>query len=201
MSIDLGSEDLEFKQYELSLDESVGNLKALVHRDFGVPITSQHVYFSNNELHEDAQKLAAAGVNDQDMIQITQYRGQQTQSQPVASGAASNVPTDQATIQQGIEDIRQNLLRQVAQNPQARAQFAAQSPELERALDDPVRFRQMLEEYRQRQAQQQGAYDAEADELDGNINEENQAKIMERIRLQRIREEADRAMEEHPERE
>lgn len=186
MSVDLGTDDPEFKVYDVKLDRTVGDLKNLITNDFGLPSSKQHVWFSGQQLQVDSQKLEDAGLKDQDMLQISQVIDSQ---QPAAQASGQ----DSGDINQQIEGIRRDLLTRTSQ-PGQREALANQAPELAAALDDATRFREVFMTQRNQQAQaQQGNVD--------DMSEEGQAKIMERIRQERVQQEADRAMDEHPERE
>ena len=191
LSIDLGDQEPEFRQYELSLNTTIGEIKVLVSNDYGVPKVSQHIYFNDRKLVIETQKIGDAGVTDHDLLRVTQI------SEP---RRATSRQDDEASVHQQIENIRTQLLQRT-RDPAQRQAFSQQAPELEAVLNDAGRFREVF--LSQRNAI--GQRDAQADDdwamMNDDMSPEGQAKLMERIRQERIGAEADKAMEEHPERE
>lgn len=184
-------DDTDIKDYEISLEFSIGDFKGLIEADTGLAVASQFIFFNGQPLTNDAQTLQGAGVKDQDMILVHEREpSRPAQSQPASRGES------EADLR--IEALRQQLLGRLRNAPQDRSQLQQQAPELIAALDDSARFREAF-------WRQQGLSDqrrtAELEALNNDMSEEGQAKIYEAIRQERVAREAEKAMEEHPERE
>jgi DNA damage-inducible protein 1 len=93
------------------------------------------------------------------------------------------------------------LLRlQVLGNPNMRQQVQNQNPELAAALEDPARFAQILRSSYDREQRERQERQRELERLnDDPFNIDNQRKIEEMIRQERVMENLQNAMEHNPE--
>jgi len=60
---------------EVDIDVTVEDLKCLLEIESGIPVSDQAVFYKNNELKEDAKKLTAYGVGNNDMLMLTKSTG------------------------------------------------------------------------------------------------------------------------------
>lgn len=98
--------------------------------------------------------------------------------------------------QQDPEMIRLQILG----NPAMRQQVQNQNPQLAAALEDPSRFAQMLNESHDREQRERLERQREIERLNENpFDVENQRKIEEMIRQERVMENLQNAMEHNPE--
>lgn len=89
---------------------------------------------------------------------------------------------------------------QVLGNPAMRQQVQRQNPELAAALEDPARFAQILHDSFDRDQRERLERQREIERLnDDPFNIDNQRKIEEMIRQERVMENLQNAMEHNPE--
>lgn len=86
-------------------------------------------------------------------------------------------------------------------NPTLRSQLTRQIPGGEAILNDPAQFQQMMSVIAQREQSAQRAQGLNQPQAtDGDISEENQKRILEQIRREKINQELEDIMETNPER-
>lgn len=148
------------------------------------------MYFNDRNLDAESLKLRDAGVTDNDLVRVTQiFEPRQVNPRP----------DDEAAVHRQIETIRLQLIQRTLDPVQHQA-FAQQAPQLEAALHDPVRFREAFIAQKNDLDQRHAETDEEWAAMNDDMSEEGQAKLYERIRQERIRNDADKAMDDHPER-
>lgn len=194
LSIDLGEDEPMFKQYDLSLDLTVGEVKTMVNNEYGIPTTQQYLYFNDRRLDAQALKLRDAGVTENDLVRIAQidFAEEPRQANPRLD--------EEAAVHRQIETIRLQLVQRTL-DPAQRQIFTQQAPQLEAVLHDSVRFREAFLAQRAAIDQRGAQSDEEWAAMNDDMSEEGQAKLYERIRQERIRRDADKAYDDHPERE
>lgn len=100
----------------------------------------------------------------------------------------------------GGENDPELIRLQVLGNPALRQQLQGQHPELASAVDDPARFARIFTDSQDRERRERNERQREIERLnDDPFNVENQRKIEEMIRQERVMENLQNAMEHNPE--
>lgn len=193
--------DQDLLTLEIPDDATVSLLKESVQGEVRIPKTAQHIYHNGNLLTDDTKNMEELEIVDGDMLMlhvremggstgVAQPGGAQQAARPQQASSAA------APDMQDPEVIRLQLLG----NPAMRAEALRAQPELGSAIEDPVRFAQLLrqmqqQERRERQMRQQRIADLNADPFDIDA----QARIAEMIREERVQENLQNAIEHNPE--
>lgn len=145
---------------------------------------------------EDAQSIQQAGFQNDDMIDATpEPSGQAAQ---MAFGGRSRPQRQmpaQSGSQQEIEGLRQHFLSQ----PSALAELRQQLPQVANSVNDREAFHTMWNQLLVAQREREAAANMEDQRLNDDVNEENQAKILDRIRREKIQKDYEAVYEDHPE--
>lgn len=171
---------------------TISDLKGFVQAETNIPNNAQQFWLNGQPLIGDNRTLEEAGVNDGEMLGMVVRR---------QNAGAQNRPRSQPGQQQGrsnddIEITRQRIL----DSPDARSRISRQNPEMARAINDPVLFRQLWLEAQRRESDIQ----QERNRLIQTLNEdpfdvEAQQKIAEILRQENVQANCHKALEEHPE--
>lgn len=193
LAVLFAAEDARYNEIDVSPETTLGSLKNQLVVMLPEDHPQQSWYFSYRESilpQDDSHTLQQAGVADGDMVQaIPQSMLSQNQpSLPRSSAAEPNT----TRVRERVESIRQQILN----NPQARADIVARYPQIASTLNDPTRFRIAWVELIDKSNADAAAEDARLNDV---LNEENQAKIYERIRMDKIEKDHESVMEQHPE--
>lgn len=184
--VDVGGDDSDIWKTDFHLDNTVGGIKENVRAKYQIPVAKQQVYFENTLLSPDSKSLLDCGIKEDDMVSISQV-----QDYPGSGQEPGQDPFEQMRLQ------LLNRLREPGVSAQVRREVP---PELLSAIEDPALFKQRMLDYRRRiEAANQGNVSS-VEAMNNDMSEDAQAKIYENIRQQRVMEEADRIMDDHPER-
>ncbi|KAG5942752.1 hypothetical protein E4U59_000900 [Claviceps monticola] len=193
---------------EIFTDMALETLRASIHAETNIPATSLHIYHNGRLLTDDTKTMEQLEVTDGGMlaVHVRHIRGNAGLAEPsptaasAASASAQAQPPQQSRPQaSGVNDPE--LIRlQVLGNPAVRDQLQRQHPELAAAADDPVRFSQVLRSSQDRDRREREARQQEIEKLNEDpFNIDNQRKIEDIIRQERVMENLQNAMEHNPE--
>ncbi|KAG5999902.1 DNA damage-inducible protein 1 [Claviceps maximensis] len=191
-------------------DMTLETVRQSIHAETNIPATSLHIYHNGSLLTDDTKTMEQLEIPDGGMlaVHVRHIRGNTAVAQPstaassTASASASaqaqppNQPRPQASAANDPELIRLQILG----NPAVREQLRRQHPELAAAVDDPVRFSQVLQSSQDRDRRDREDRHREIERLNQDpFNIENQRKIEDMIRQERVMENLQNAMEHNPE--
>ncbi len=170
-------------QHQVSPELKLLDLKEYILAETGVSTASQLFYLNGKILSNNAQTLHDAGIMDHDMLAVHVNHSISRREMPPQSVV-------------GIERLRQRLLN----DDSARNELRRQAPHMVDVLNDPIRFRDtwVATERTQRQHVQRELDDMQS--VHDNINEENQARILEHIREEHIEKQIQEVLQNYPER-
>lgn len=188
---------------------TISTLRESVQADTGIPPTSQHIYHNGRIILDETKTMEQLQISDGDMLAVhvrdmrrhaagaapqqPHRQPQQQQAQP-AQPAATQRPG--GPYQNDPELVRLQLLG----NPDMRQQLQRQRPELAAAVEDPALFAQVLSQSQDREQRERLQRLREIERLNNDpFNIENQMKIEEMIRQERVMENLQNAMEHNPE--
>jgi DNA damage-inducible protein 1 len=174
-------------------------LRESVHADTNIPTTSLHIYHNGRLLTDDTKTIEQLEIPDGGMlaVHVRHLRGDSGAGAAVAQAQ----PTPQPPLPQGTGDNDPELIRlQFLGNPTLREQLQRQHPELAAAVDNPVRFSQIFQDSQDRERREREGRQREIERLNQDpFNIENQRKIEDMIRQERVMENLQSAMEHNPE--
>ncbi|CAJ0549570.1 Ff.00g031830.m01.CDS01 [Fusarium sp. VM40] len=179
---------------EIFPDMTLATLRESIQAESTIPPTSQHIYHNGRLISDDAQTMEQLQIADGEMLalHVRDMRG----STGVPEQARRPQPRRRAGNEQDPELIRLQILGQ----PALRQQLQSQHPELASAVDDPARFAQIFLDSQNREQRERQERQREIERLnDDPFNIENQRKIEEMIRQERVMENLQNAMEHNPE--
>ncbi|GAB0132538.1 hypothetical protein EsDP_00000971 [Epichloe bromicola] len=183
-------------------------LRESVHADTNIPATSLHIYHNGRLLTDDTKTMEQLEIPDGGMlaVHVRHIRGN-TGVAEFSTTAASGTPVSaqaqrpQQPRQQASAQNDAELIRlQVLGSPAVREQLQRQHPELAAAVDDPARFSQILQSSQDRDRREREERQREIERLNQDpFDIENQMKIEDMIRQERVMENLQSAMEHNPE--
>ncbi|RGP69341.1 DNA damage-inducible 1 [Fusarium longipes] len=179
---------------EIFPDMTLATLRESIQAESTIPPTSQHIYHNGRLISDDTQTMEQLQIADGEMLalHVRDMRG----STGVPEQARRPQPRRRAGNEQDPELIRLQILGQ----PALRQQLQSQHPELASAVDDPTRFAQIFHDSQNREQRERQERQREIERLnDDPFNIENQRKIEEMIRQERVMENLQNAMEHNPE--
>ena len=193
LTISITAREGTVQQDLLTLDVSpgmtIGDLKAVIESDSGVPAQAQVLYFNGQELQDASISLEQANIKQDEMLGLLvqspqrETRNPRHRRPPTRSG-----PDPEATRLQALG------------NPSVLEQVKAQNPELANAVNDPNRWGQIFDQMIRQAEEAEAAKQRELALLNADpFNVEAQAKIEEMIRQERVMENLQHAMDYHPE--
>ncbi|KAF4454528.1 hypothetical protein F53441_2957 [Fusarium austroafricanum] len=179
---------------EIFPDMTLATLRESIQAESTIPPTSQHIYHNGRLISDDAQTMEQLRIVDGEMLalHVRDMRG----STGVPEQARRPQPRRRAENEHDPELIRLQILGQ----PALRQQLQSQHPELAAAVDNPARFAQIFLDSQNREQRERQERQREIERLnDDPFNVENQRKIEEMIRQERVMENLQNAMEHNPE--
>lgn len=184
---------------EIFPDMSVATLRESIQGEAGVLPTSQHIYHNGQLLSDDTRTMEQLQIVDGEMlaVHVRDMRGGNTSAQAPAAAQAPPQPSrSRRPDGQDPEMIRLQILG----NQSLRQQLTRQHPELAAAVDDPARFARIFQDSQDREQRERLERQREIERLNEDpFNVENQARIEEMIRQERVMENLQNAMEHNPE--
>ncbi|KAF4971667.1 hypothetical protein FZEAL_9775, partial [Fusarium zealandicum] len=173
---------------------TLSTLRESIQAESTIPPTSQHIYHNGRLISDDAQTMEQLQITDGEMLalHVRDMRG----STGVPEQARRPQPRRRAANEQDPELIRLQILGQ----PEVRQQLQRQHPELAAAVDNPAQFAHIFHDSQDREQRERLERQREIERLnDDPFNIDNQKKIEEMIRQERVMENLQNAMEHNPE--
>ncbi|KAI9848844.1 MAG: DNA damage-inducible protein 1 [Sclerophora amabilis] len=203
--------DQDLLSLEIPTGMTVADFKALIQSETTFPSTSQHLYHNGLLLTDELKTLEELSIGDGEMLAMHVRETVGETGVPPAGGRGlgqASSSTSRAPPSGGNElrgrrkaqpDAEMTRL-QILGDPRGREKVQRSNPELAAAVEDPERFRQLFEELLRQQDQAELERQREIARLnDDPFNPEAQAKIAELIRLERVTENLQNALEHNPE--
>ncbi|KAM3501411.1 hypothetical protein MY10362_005575 [Beauveria mimosiformis] len=183
---------------EIFPDMALSTLRESIQAEAKAAPDTQHIYHNGKALTEDTKTMEQLQINDGDMLAV-HVRDKRPNPNPQAQAARPAPPQPQPQPSAGANDPEMIRL-QVLGDPNLRQQLQRQHPELADAVDDPARFAGILRESQDRERRERLERQRQIEQLnDDPFNVENQRKIEEMIRQERVMENLQNAMEHNPE--
>lgn len=184
---------------EIFPDMTVATLRESIQADANVPPTSQHIYHNGRLINEDAKTMEELQIGDGEMLAV-HVRDMRPSAPAAPQPQRRAQPRPQQPRAEHGENDPELLRLRVLGNPGLRQQLQQQAPQLAAAVEDPARFASILREDQDREARERLERQREMARLnDDPFNIENQRKIEEMIRQERVMENLQNAMEHNPE--
>lgn len=188
---------------EIFPDMTVSTLRESIQAEASINPTSQHIYHNGRLISDDTKTMEELQIADGEMlaVHVRDMRGSTGVPNQAQRPQTQAVPPPQPPRRRPGGDNDPELIRlQVLGNPALRQQLQGQHPELAAAADDPARFAQILHDSQDRERRERVERQREIERLnDDPFNIENQRKIEEMIRQERVMENLQNAMEHNPE--
>ncbi|KAK7431446.1 DNA damage-inducible protein 1 [Neonectria magnoliae] len=173
----------------------MATLRESIHAESSVPATSQHIYHNGRLISDDSKTMEQLQITDGEMlaVHVRDMRG--------STGVPDQAPRPQQPRRRGNNEQDPELIRlQVLGDPALRQQLQRQHPELASAVEDPARFARIYHDSQDRENRERLERQREIERLnDDPFNIDNQRKIEEMIRQERVMENLQNAMEHNPE--
>ncbi|KAH8717709.1 DNA damage-inducible protein 1 [Beauveria bassiana] len=183
---------------EIFPDMTLSTLRESIQAEAKVLPDTQHIYHNGKALTEDTKTMEQMQINDGDLLAV-HVREKRPNPNPQAQAARPAPPQPQPQPSAGTNDPEMIRL-QVLGDPNLRQQLQRQHSELADAVDDPARFAGILRESQDRERRERLERQRQIEQLnDDPFNVENQRKIEEMIRQERVMENLQNAMEHNPE--
>lgn len=178
---------------------TLSTLRDSIQADANVPPTSQHIYHNGRLVEDDSKTMEQLQISDGDMLAVhVRDMAARPRPQP-AQQRSQQQPQPAAGSNRGENDPELLRLR-ILGSPVLRQQLQGQHPQLAAAVDDPVAFANVLRDSQEREQRERLERQREIERLnDDPFNIENQRKIEEMIRQERVMENLQNAMEHNPE--
>ncbi|KAI9171194.1 DNA damage-inducible protein 1 [Paramyrothecium foliicola] len=178
---------------EIFPDMTLGTLRESVQADTSVPPTSQHIYHNGRLISDDTKTMEQLEIGDGEMLAVHVRHMQGSTGLP-------SQPRRQETRRRQPGHDPEVIRLQILGDPALRQQLQRQNPDLAAAVDDPARFNRMFQDSMDREQRERLERQREIERLnDDPFNIENQRKIEEMIRQERVMENLQNAMEHNPE--
>ena len=181
----------------------VSTLRESIQAESNIAPTSQHIYHNGRLISDDNKTMEELQIGDGEMlaVHVRDMRGSTgVPAQPPRPQQAQQAQPQQPQ-QPGRGQPDPEFLRlQVLGNPAMRQQVEMQNPQLAAALEDPAQFAQILRSGQEREQRERLERQREIERLNEDpFNVENQRRIEEMIRQERVMENLQNAMEHNPE--
>lgn len=183
---------------EIFPDMPLSTLRESIQAEANVAPDAQQIYHNGRVLTEDTKTMEELQIIDGDMLAV-HVSDKRPNPNRQAQAARPAPPQPQPQASGGANDPE--LIRlQVLGDPALRQQLQRQHPELAASVDDPARFAAILRESQDRERRERVERQRQIEQLnDDPFNIENQRKIEEMIRQERVMENLQNAMEHNPE--
>ncbi|KND92975.1 DNA damage-inducible protein 1 [Tolypocladium ophioglossoides CBS 100239] len=188
---------------EIFPDMTISVLRESVHAETNVPPTSQHIYHNGRLISDDTKTMEQLQIADGDMlaVHVRETRGSTAApAQALRPQAQAPAPVQPRRPQGGGDNDPELVRLQMLGDPALRQQLQRQHPELAAAVEDPARFAGILHDAQDRERRERLERQREIERLnDDPFNIDNQRKIEDMIRQERVMENLQNAMEHNPE--
>ncbi|POR34613.1 DNA damage-inducible protein 1 [Tolypocladium paradoxum] len=187
---------------EIFPDMTISILRESVHAETNIPPTSQHIYHNGRLISDDTKTMEQLQIADGDMlaVHVRETRGSTAAPAQAPRPRAQAPPPAQPRRRQGGDNDPELVRLQVLGDPALRQQLQRQHPELAAAVEDPARFAGILHDAQDQERRERLERQREIERLnDDPFNIDNQRKIEDMIRQERVMENLQNAMEHNPE--
>lgn len=197
-------EDDNLLTLDIFPDMPLSTLRESIQAESSISPASQHIYHNGRLITDDSKTMQDLQIGDGEMlaVHVRDMRG--------STGVPAQPPRPQQPLQQPQPQQAQQPARgqpdpelirlQILGNPAMQQQVRSQNPDLAAALNDPNRFAQLLRDSYDREQRERLERQREIERLnDDPFNIENQRRIEEMIRQERVMENLQNAMEHNPE--
>lgn len=179
---------------------TVSMLRDSIHADSDIPPTAQHIYHNGRLISDDAKTMEQLQIVDGDMLAVHVRETRGNTAAPGQPWPAQGPAVAQPRSRQGADNDPELVRLQILGNPALRQQLQGQHPELAAAVDDRARFARILQDAQDRERRERLERQREIERLNDDLfNVENQKKIEDMIRQERVIENLQNAMEHNPE--
>jgi DNA damage-inducible protein 1 len=182
---------------------TVSTLRESIQAESNISPTSQHIYHNGRLISDDAKTMEQLEIGDGEMLAVHVRDMRSTAPPPPQPPRQAQQPQQAQQHSQPSGRAQQDpeMIRlQVLGNPALRQQIQRQNPDLAAALDSPEQFARILRDSYDREQRERLERQREIERLnDDPFNIENQRKIEEMIRQERVMENLQNAMEHNPE--
>lgn len=195
MRLAVTTEQGDFYNLDVAADMELENLCALLEADCQIPVPEQTIFHNGKPLSDLKKTLAQCGIANDDIILL------QRKASPPAVATSSNNRTQSLPAQDPFIAYAERIRQQIVSDPVALSQISQNNPELaEAAISDPTRFASVLRERERLHKEAENRKFQEINALNADpFDPDAQKKIEEAIRLERVMENMEAAMEHHPE--
>lgn len=179
---------------------TLATLRESIHAEAKVAPDAQQIYHNGRVVNDNAKTMEQLQINDGDMLAV-HVRDKRPNTNPNAQAQGAQPAPSQPRPQGEAPANDPEMIRlQVLGDPALRQQLQRQHPELAAAVDQPARFAGILQESQDRERRERVERQRQIEQLnDDPFNIENQRKIEEMIRQERVMENLQNAMEHNPE--
>lgn len=188
---------------EVFSDMTVSTLRESVQAEAGIPPAAQHIYHNGRLISDDTKTMEQLQIGDGDMLAVHVRDMRGSTGPPEPSGQAQSAVRQQqsaASTAAGAGNDTEMLRLQILGDPAVRQQLSRQHPELAAAVEDPAQFRRIFLDSQDRERREREMRQREIERLNEDpFNVENQRRIEEMIRQERVMENLQNAMEHNPE--
>lgn len=174
---------------------TLADVKALVEGDTRIPAEAQHFFFNSRQIADASQTLERLQVKDGDMLGLAVRDPAQLGQRPRAGPQARSARRQR----QGPDP--ESLRLQLIGDARIRADIRRSAPELADAADDKDKFHDLFDQHQRKLAQAQAEREAHLAALNADpFNVDAQREIEEMIRMERVNENIEEAIQNNPER-
>ena len=175
------------------------DIKALVQGDTDIPPASQHFYHNNRVIRDNSQTLEQMNIHEGDNLCMAVQDSTELARRRTQQDSPSEPSSPPAQRQRGGPDP-ERLRLHILGDPRMLEEVRRQEPELANAADNRDEFHALWDRKQRRDARVQAEKEAELTLLNADpFNVEAQSKIEEMIRLERVAENVQNALEDNPE--
>lgn len=186
-------------------DMTIADLKGYIESETNIPGASQRVFHQERELANDSMTLQQCQVGNDSMLGMLVRNSQHSSlgsSRHVQGqrGAQAQAGARSGAQSQNVVNDPEIIRLQAMGDPNILARIRATNPELADAVQDPVRFRQVMQELERQRNEMEIERQRRQDLLAADpFNVDAQREIEEMIREQQVMENMQNAMEHNPE--
>lgn len=187
-------DDQDLLTLDVYPEMTIETLRSSIQAETGHHTSAQHIYHNGNLISDNSKTLADLNIGDGEMLalHIREMRGSTTDVGPA--------PREERASRQNARQDPEMVRLQILGNPVMRAELARSQPEMAAAVDDAARFAQVYTRELDKEARVRADRVRVIQELNADpFNPENQERIAEMIRQERVMENLQNAMEHNPE--
>ena len=191
--------DRDICSFDVFPDMTLADIKALVESETAIPSDKQHLFLNQQPLADNTKSLQHFNVQENDvLLLIVRDPGQITQQ----TKQDRQLPSPrQATSGKQRQASNAEMIRlQALSTPAVMQQMRQGYPELADSVNDPGKFNKLWDEMQRRIADTEAQKHARLAYINANpFDAEAQKEIEEMIQEERVRDNLEKALENHPE--